>query len=144
MTHKATQIVDAVKTAVTGLATTGDNVQISRAFPTGKLPAISITQGSDKVDRIISNSKVDRTLTLTLSIIVQGEADSLDDQATNIEAEIWRAIMADVTLGLTHLIDIIPDGLTAFEVSQNNETPSLQAESSWRFVYRHSLADPEL
>jgi len=143
MAHRAKDIIDAIKTVLTGLNTTGQDVKVSRAFPSGTFPNLTIYPGQNTIRQNLSNAIMIRELVVRVAIQVNGNPDLLDDQILQIEAEIWRAIMADTTLGLNFIDDIDPLGLGEPDLSNGDEVPTAVVESSWRVVYRHSVSDPE-
>ena len=142
MAHVAKQLMDAVTTAVTGLPTTGARVQQSRTYAHQAGPALNIRLGGRTTQGIRSNAWLDAEQDIFIDIAVAGAADSIDDQLLQIEAEIHRALMADYSLGLAFVLDLNPQGLSEPDLEQG-EKPKAVATSSWRYVIRHPLTDPE-
>ena len=142
MAHVSKQLMDAVTTALTGLPTTGDRVRQSRTYAHHRAPALNIRLGGRTTLGIRSNSWLDAEQDIFIDIAVAGPADSIDDQLLQIEAEIYRGLMADHTLGLSFVVDLNPQGLSEPDLEQG-EKPKAVATSSWRYVIRHSLTDPE-
>ncbi len=102
MAHVRKQIRDAIKTALTGLATTGANCYQSRVFPfeSTKLPALLIYTKSETTDfdTISLPRDVMRVLEINVEAYVQGTAN-YDNTLDQIAVEVEEAIAADVTLG---------------------------------------------
>lgn len=102
MAHVRKQIRDAVKTALTGLTTTGSNVFQSRVFPfeSGKLPALLIYTKSEttEFDTITLPRGTMRILEINVEAYCQGTAN-YDNTLDTIAVEVEEAIAADVTLG---------------------------------------------
>jgi len=101
MAHVRKQIRDAIKTALTGLATTGANCYQSRVFPfeSTKLPALLIYTKSETTDfdTISLPRDVMRVLEINVEAYVQGTAN-YDNTLDQIAVEVEEAIAADVTL----------------------------------------------
>lgn len=102
MAHVRKQIRDAIKTALTGLSTTGANCYQSRVFPfeSTKLPALLIYTKSETTDfdTISLPRDVMRVLEINVEAYVQGTAN-YDNTLDQIAVEVEEAIAADVTLG---------------------------------------------
>lgn len=102
MAHVRKQIRDAIKTALTGLATTGANCYQSRVFPfeSTKLPALLIYTKSETTDfdTISLPRDIMRVLEINVEAYVQGTAN-YDNTLDQIAVEVEEAIAADVTLG---------------------------------------------
>jgi len=109
MTHRAEQIMQAVVAAVTGLATSGNNVHRGReyALPSNsKLPALLVYMGSDEPlrddsawPRMYSDLNVE--VAIARSIEPNYEAQLLASRA-----EVTQALRADYTLGLPFVQEI--------------------------------------
>ena len=102
MAHVRKQIRDSIKTALTGLATTGANCYQSRVFPfePSKLPALLIYTKSETTDfdTISLPRDVMRVLEINVEAYVQGTAN-YDNTLDQIAVEVEEVIAADVTLG---------------------------------------------
>lgn len=142
MAHVSKQLLDAVTSAVTGLATTGSNVQQSRVYAHSVAPSLSLRLGERRTLQILSGSILDAEQDIYIDIHVAGSADSIDDQLLAIEAEVHRALMASPQLGLGCVLDVDPQGLSEPELAQG-EQPKAVATASWRYKIRHNLSDPE-
>ena len=100
MAHKRAQIKARIQTVLTGLATTGSNVFLSRTYPiaTSDLPGLLIYANSESIERLeigIQNRQ-QRTLDLSIEAIAKGNsAESTLDQVT---VEVEEAMANDQTL----------------------------------------------
>ena len=96
----AEQILDALTTTVTGLATTGANVQRARVYPFAASidSALSVFMGADEVLQIQANDYIDWELTVIF--MAHARATGNPDQTLNqIRKEVHAAVMADHTQG---------------------------------------------
>ena len=100
MAHKRAQIKARIQTVLTGLATTGSNVFLSRTYPiaTSDLPGLLIYANSESIERLeigIQNRQ-QRTLDLSIEAVAKGNtAESTLDQVT---VEVEEAMANDQTL----------------------------------------------
>ena len=100
MAHKRAQIKARIQTVLTGLATTGSNVFLSRTYPiaTSDLPGLLIYANSESIQRLeigIQNRQ-QRTLDLSIEAVAKGNtAESTLDQVT---VEVEEAMANDQTL----------------------------------------------
>jgi hypothetical protein len=100
MAHKRAQIKARIQTVLTGLATTGSNVFLSRTYPiaTSDLPGLLIYANSESIERLeigIQNRQ-QRTLDLSIEAVAKGaSAESTLDQVT---VEVEEAMANDQTL----------------------------------------------
>jgi hypothetical protein len=138
MSHVRQQIRDQLKTTLTGLTTTGDNVFASRVYPHELLPSLAIYTTSEE----LGEESGTRQLRL-LNIVVEARVKAVgnfDDTLDNIGAEIETAIFAnDTTLGgLCKDIDL--DGV---EIEYSGESDQPTALMHMRFValYRVDKSD---
>jgi len=91
-------IVDAVETAVTGLATTGANVHNRRTFALGTVPALNVywSQDEPSYDEGTLGSIPMRRLEVHVEGYIKGDDESVLD---DIYDEVEPALYADQTLG---------------------------------------------
>ena len=100
MAHKRAQIKARIQTVLTGLATTGSNVFLSRTYPiaTSSVPGLLIYANSETVERLeigIQNRQ-QRNLDLVIEAVAKGNtAESTLDQVT---VEVEEAMANDQTL----------------------------------------------
>lgn len=142
MAHKARQVLQAIETAVTGLPTTGDRVEKTRGYPKADVPAISIRISDLDPQSEISNAFLDSFLEVDTIYHVRGANNDLDYQILEIDAEVYRAIMADRTLA-GDAIDVDPLSLSV-ESEAANEIPTATGIRRWRVHIRHDVNDAEL
>lgn len=144
--HRAEQIMDAVVTAVTGLTTTGANVQRGRVYPVDEaaLPALSVYMSADEpLDGEDGQSVfgyVDSELTVRVEAHVKGSAN-IDQTLNQIRAEVYQALLADYQLGLAFVQQIIWRGADEPELDAADQKVGRQA-FNWAVRYRHSAGDP--
>jgi hypothetical protein len=145
MTHKAEQVLVAFAGKVTGLTTTGVNVQRSRVFPqdAAALPSLSVLMGVDSPtsdnDENAVLSHIDSTLSIYVDIYVQDK--TLDTVLNLIRNEISVAIQADYKLGLSFVLNTIESETEEPELVVGN-IRALSARMNWLVTYRRSRSDP--
>jgi hypothetical protein len=108
--HLREQIMDAVVTVVTGLATTGANVHRARVFPQEGtfLPALLIYAGDDEQ---VAEPETDKHTVIdsVLAVIIEGWVEmgsaQLEETLNAINAEVVVALQADRTQGVAGVID---------------------------------------
>lgn len=102
MSHVRQQIREAVKGLLTGLTTTGDNVEVSRIWPEtdANLPGLKIYTQNENSERMTmgSNPRIDRECELVIEARVKQPA-ALDGQLDKIAAEVEARMAGDSKLG---------------------------------------------
>lgn len=100
--HTRQAIREALKTLLTGLTTTGNNVYASRVHPLAapKLPCLLIFTDIERSQYATINlpRTQARTLNVKLEAYVKG-VTGCDDTLDTISAEVEAAIYSDITLG---------------------------------------------
>ena len=142
MAHKRAQIKSRVATVLTGLATTGLNVFLSRTYPiaTSDLPGLLIYANSESIERLeigIQNRQ-QRTLDLSIEAVAKGNsAESTLDQVT---VEVEEAMANDQTLnGLA-----IDSRITDTQIRQASaESEFFIATLRYEILYRTTDNDVE-
>jgi len=142
MSHKRAQIKARIQTVLTGLATTGSNVFLSRTYPiaTSDLPGLLIYANSESIQRLeigIQNRQ-QRTLDLSIEAIAKGNsAESTLDQVT---VEVEEAMANDKTLnGLA-----IDSRITDTQIRQASaESEFFIATLRYEVLYRTTENDVE-
>lgn len=149
MAHARQQIRDAVASALTGLATTGSNVFVSRVYPleSASLPGLTIMTVNDAADidnttSSNSNRIVWANLGLLIKAHAQEAANTLDDTLDQIEMEIRQALLADITLG--GLVKDLWWISTEITLEGENVKPIGLAEILFNVSYRVAASDPSL
>lgn len=140
--HKAKAILDEVVTAVTGLSTTGSNVEQTRGYPKHSVPAITVRVADITRANEISNAFLDSFVEIETIYHVAGSAEDLDDQLLQIDAEVYAAVMADRTLN-GQAVDVDPDNYSPESGIPEAELPTASAVRRWRIFMRHSINDTE-
>jgi len=144
MPHVRTQIRNSVASALTGLATTGTNVHLSRLWPLQQtdLPALLVYTTSDQVDYERSTIGRPRLLWRELDLVVEARASGasgLDDTLDQIETEVIAALNLDVTLGgLSKDIELAGSEIDFDQA----ETPVGTNKITFRVAYRYREDDP--
>ena len=142
MAHKRVQIKARIQTVLTGLATTGSNVFLSRTYPiaTSDLPGLLIYANSESIQRLeigIQNRQ-QRTLDLSIEAVAKGaSAESTLDQVT---VEVEEAMANDQTLnGLA-----IDSRITDTQIRQASaESEFFIATLRYEVLYRTTENDVE-
>ena len=140
--HRAELIMQEVLANITGLTTTGANVERSRVYKIDALPALTLEQGEDAVaDESTNMAFIDRLL--SIRIVAHAKAVSDFDQVLNtIREEVYIALMADRTQGLGFVIDTMPMGDDEPEFSADSEKPVGKQVINFAIHYRHSVTNP--
>lgn len=139
--HRAESILNAVETTLTGLATTGANVQRDRVHPPESVPALSITQGGENPFTPPNMAFQDSVLEIEVSIYVK--ADDFNTQYNQIKAEVYAALMADRKLGIEYVQEIEWQGDNAPQLSGELEKKTLRGAMKFAVLFRHSLTTKE-
>lgn len=143
MTHRAESILDAFETVLTGLPATGNNIARARVWPVPTLPAITIYKGVDSAsdtDDILPSIVREMVVNIEIHISDQGNPESALHQ---VASEIYGAIRADYTLGLSYVFDCSIVGDQAPEIEDSQDLPVARMVSEWRVLYEHSKTDTE-
>ena len=144
--HKAEQILDAFTTAVTGLATTGANVERDKVYNLDDAitAGLSVEMGSDikRDDETQGWELVMYTLSVVINIYVkQSSSTPLSQTLNQIRKEIVVALQAAPTLGLSFVQDTI-EGSALEPVNGPGEKPMSMQRFEWAVVYQRSRTDP--
>lgn len=138
MTHRAESIMAAVKTAVTGLTTTGDRVERGRVRNVETAPALSVEMGADDINPERSTyPRVNRDLNVKIFAYVKTNT-APDTQLNLIREEVYAALMADRTLGLTYVIDTEAIGDDEPELTGESEQITGKQQMNFVVKYQHS------
>lgn len=138
MSTKREQILEAIKTALTGSATLGATVYRSRVTPLarGESPAVIVEPVRNDVEQNTALPTLDHSMQVRVAVIVRGEIP--DQLADPVIAAAHSAIMADLTLGGL-AIDVQP-GETEFTM-QDADQPVGVIFSIYIVRYRTSVGD---
>jgi len=141
MTHRAENIMDAVTTTVTGLTRTSSRVERGRVYSVETLPALTVEMGSDFVDRDASDFvNANRELSIKITAIIKANSEP-DSQLNIIREEVYNALIADRTLGVSGVIDIWLDSDDEPELSSEAEQTIGKQQLNYVVKYRHSYTD---
>lgn len=140
MTHRAESIMQAVTTNVTGLTTTGARVSRGRAYPVSEVPALTVEMGQDVV-ALQNIAYIDRDLEIIITAHCKQTAQ-YDTTLNLIREEVHVALMASRSQGLVYVLDTMPVGDDAPELSGDGDQPISRLRSTWRIRYRHAVTNP--
>lgn len=141
--HRSESILSAIETALTGLATTGANVARGRAYAVPLFPALTISKGSDSADDDTVLPVLERDLSVFIDIHVNATGNS--ETALNaIAAEVFAALRADPTLGLSYVYDCALVGEDEPEIEGGQDLPVARMRSTWLVIYEHSTGSAEI
>ena len=140
---RAEQIVVAVLAKVTGLTTTGTRVVRGRVYAIETTPALTVAQGSDTPIEARTGSSVylDSELDITITAHVKSSSTQIDTFLNLIRKEVYIALMADVTQGLSFVYLTEPKGASAPTLSGDADKPTAVMDMTFTFRYRHSYTD---
>ena len=144
MTHRAESIIEAVKTNVTGLTTTGTRVFRGRVYALAdtELPALCVYLGPDKIIGQYSHAKYDCELTINIEAVVKSSTVQVDTTLNLIREQVAIALQADYTQGLAYVLNTIEGDADAPELSGEGEKQSAALKMEWKFHYRRSRTNP--
>lgn len=144
--HRAEEIIQTIVTKVTNLATTGANVFRGRAYPTAdtQLPGLLIYLGPDRILKNLSQSFVDSELSLSIEARVKSASSQVDTLLNAIRSEITVALMADITQGLSYIIETREGDAAAPEISGDGDQPIASMRLEYFVVYRRPFNNPEV
>lgn len=160
--HRTEQILDAVVIAITGLDTTGANVERGRVYPwsDSQARALTVDQGAaspvnepdwnhqdvEQEIRITAHVKANPDLfggAFSSEFATDHDIGSTYAREINvISKEVYIAMMADRTLGLDFVIDTQWLGNTEPELTGDSEAVTVRMDMLFTTTYRHSLTDP--
>lgn len=142
--HIRQQIRDAVKTALTGLSTTGANVFDSRVYELNdsELPALRIfTNGEDmQIDSIGFSRLIDRRLELVIEACVK-QNGAFDDTLDTILKEVEVAIAANQGAGGAKWIQLQK---IEIELGGEGEKPVGLGRMTFQVPYLTALGAPDV
>ena len=143
MTHRSEIILETVKAVLTGLSITGNRVERCRVWPVEECPALAIDKGDDfPKDQGRGFSHQDRELDFTVTGYVKA-TDNPESDLHQIAAQVYAALLADVTQGLAFVIDTHWLGDAEPQKSTEGETRRASMEMRYRVWYRHTITSTE-
>jgi hypothetical protein len=144
--HRAEQIMAALLTtlkAITSPTVAAINMQRDRVDPFETLPAISLEEGADiLIEGSDENvSKMDSILNIEV-IVHAKKLSGVSTQLNQIRKEVYIALMADITQGLSFVNDTRYQGAEKPLRFDEAENAAMQQTIDFEIKYRHSLTDP--
>ncbi|MDP3322645.1 MAG: hypothetical protein Q8S71_03760 [Hydrogenophaga sp.] len=146
--HVRQQIREAIATALTGLATTGNRVFQSRITPLqdDELPALLVSTNSEKVDAlsVSFNSILERELAVLVTVVAKATDnldDALDMSIKEVEAALNATVEANTLNGLVKEI-VLTD--IDIEMNADAETPTGQALLTLKASYYTQANTPDV
>jgi len=138
--HRAESILQALTTRLTGLATTGANVQRGWVDQLDAVPGLIVRMGQDGHERNV-NMAIDRLLEVDIESVVRAGADA-DTRLNQIRAEVYAALQADRTLGLPWVLDLVLL-VDSAPTQRDNAVPLVRQVQRYAIHYRHSPTSTE-
>lgn len=144
MTLKVEQIVAAVQTTVTGLTTTGAQVDRGRAddIPSELMPCLRVAMGDDKLEDPYLPALIDAVLDVSVFAHAHDSATNIETLLNKIRGEVTVALLANRTLGLGFVIGIFEVGARKPELAGDLAKPAGRMEIQFQVRYRRSANDP--
>mgnify|MGYP000959754656 CR=1 FL=1 len=142
--HRAEQILAAVQALVTGLATTGTNVDRGREddIPAAKTPALRVSMGDDLMVDPWSSQLLDSDLDVSVFALAHDSATNIETLLNRIRKEVNVALAADHTLALAFVLAIVEVGARKPILAGESSKPAGSMELQYRVRYRRSRTDP--
>ena len=143
MPSRVTTVMDALLGVLTGLATTGSRVKKTRAYsvPESQVNALTLRLGGEVTAEELPTTYI-KARDIEVVIHVQGKETEIDGTVAQIEAEIWAAIQADVTLGLTFVQNTEFIGTEPVD-HEAGQLATAILEQTWRVYYSHAVTSME-
>jgi hypothetical protein len=144
--HLRRQIRDAIKTALTGLTTTGANVFTDRVYPTarGKLPCLLVHQDNElsASATLPAPRLLNRVLRVMVTAVVEA-ASGVDDSLDQIckEVEIALAMPCAALAGMAKVITLVA---TDFAFDGSAQQPVGQAAMTFEVQYMVAENAPDV
>jgi len=140
---RAEDILEAVKTKLTGLTTTGSNVQREQSYDIEQddLPFIIITEGEDVVEGQSTQSYLEWVLTVDIDILAREGHSTVVTLMNTIRGEVHTALMADFTLGLSYVKYISAVRADNPTVSPDGDRPIIKQRLTYEIRYRSNWAN---
>jgi hypothetical protein len=142
--HRAEQIMAAVQALVSGLVTTGTNVDRGREeeIPADKTPALRVRQGADPIVDPWAQALLDSDLDVVIEAKVHSSASNVETLLNQVRKEVNIALVANHTLGLAFVHAIVELGAGEPRITGELAKPAASMELQYRVKYRRSRGDP--
>lgn len=142
MAHARKQIRDAVATALTGLATTGENVFTTRTYSEDSLPCIRIWTGPDAEDTSMSDMDGQGfELQLEIDALADAADEDIQDTLDTICAEVHVALRSDADL-LAIVTNLRLQSIEPAIEGEEAEKAVGRARMTWYCLYRIDEDNP--
>ena len=143
------QIMQALVTDLTGLATTGSSVTRDQAYNLNDsdLPHISIFQGDDIAlnpdgDEGNTFTRMDMTLNVRVEIRVNGNSNDFISQINQIHKEIVIALQAGSVHSIGQVLFVSEISSSAPDIDTAGDKRLAQSDIDFEIHYRRLKADP--
>jgi len=136
-------ILGAIVTTLTGLTTTGGNVQREQDYDIEQadLPRIIITQGEDVVQNNLAQSYIDWQLTVDIDLLARGNKDDVVTVLNTMRGEIHAALMLDYQLGLGNIVKFIEAIRVERPIVDAGDRTIIRQTLSYSISYRTNWAN---
>lgn len=143
MPHRAETILEAIKTVVTGLTLTGQNVERDRVYPPENIPALSVDMGGESRGEIDTGDMTNINSQLEVGIRLLVKSNESTTVINSIKAEVYSAIMGSSRLGLNFVDYLVWREDTAPTLDGENETRTVSVIMNFEVGFFHSLLSKE-
>lgn len=148
MSHRALQIVDAVKAVLEADSSLAAAVYRHRTASLSEadaeLPAVSVGLGDDEPIEPGNLAYIDSLLTMTVTAAaIASSEEALVEELVRLRSEVHQVLMADRQQGLAFVIDTRYGGASAPEVNADGGRYAGTLESRWLVHYRMNVSSPE-
>ena len=144
--HRAEQILAAMQTRLTGLASTGANVFRARPdemeIPQEQMPALRILMDADRFLSEYSQALVDYELSVRVREHAATNAQGVDTVLNQVRKEVSAAIAADRTLGLSFVLDADEGDSEAPQMDGSGSVVIATQDMHFTVLYRRARNDP--
>ncbi len=134
-------VVTVIDTAMTANIYRGRVDQI----PDAKLPAVGVFQGAEEPageNGPINTGVLDQLLEVRTEVAASGYTEAEVEAALNdLRREVHLALLADHTIGLAYVIDVMPAGVDEPSLEGGTEKITGSMVVQWVIQYRHQYAD---
>lgn len=136
------QILAAIETAVTGLTSTGSNVQREQAYDieSTSLPALIVYEAEDINESESSQAFINWSLNVDIDIHTRGDLSEAVTAINTIRGEVHAALMADYTLGLAFVQYIKAESTSRPTASIEGDRPIIKQRITYAVKYRTNWA----
>ena len=145
MTHRVETVMAAVVTAVTGLTTTGANVNRGNPYniESSKLPCLHVEMGTESKVQEYAHGEADWDLEVKVTGTVR-DIDNYEQLINTIREEVHIALRTDYTLGETFIIDIEEADPDEYIIDGVAEKPTAEQGWNWVVRYRRNIDNPSI